>query len=93
MRVGIIEVCEPNHYTAVSALAQTYLVDPLNEVIIFTTGTIKPLLAELSGRVKFIIKPEEQSVGEFLAAGSKSSLDRIHINTISKYYKEFVCVN
>ena len=93
MRVGIIEVCEPNHYTAVSALAKTYLVDPLNEVIIFTNGTIKPLLAELSGRVKFIIKPEEQSVGEFLTAVSKSSLDRIHINTISKYYKEFAYVN
>ena len=93
MKVGIIEVCEPNHYTAVSALAQTYLVDPLNEVIIFTTGKIKSLLAELSGRVKFIIKPEEQSVAEFLSAMSHYPLDRIHINTISKFYKEFAYIN
>ncbi len=93
MKVGIVEVCEPNHYTAVSALAQTYLVEPQNEVIIFTSDDIKLLFNDLIGKVTIIALDKSQSIEKFLCDIANYGLDRIHINTISKYYREFAKVN
>jgi len=91
MRVGIVEVCEPNHYTAVSALAKTYLTDPNNSVIIFTTESIKPLFADLA--IDIVTQKPDQDVAGYLSAIAGYPLDRIHINTISRYYKEFAQTN
>jgi hypothetical protein len=93
MKVGIVEICEPNHYTAVSALAKTYLFNPSNEVVLFTTESIKPLFDDLAGSVTIITLCNSQEIEKFLREIASYGLDRIHINTISKYYSEFARVD
>ncbi|MEO6520874.1 MAG: glycosyltransferase [Mucilaginibacter sp.] len=90
MRIGIIEVCEPNHYTAVEALAKTYTTHPDNEVIIYTLKSIAPLFKDLTTQI--VVKSENETLADFLAGLASFNLDRIHINTISKFYKEFAQV-
>lgn len=89
MKIGIIEVCEPNHYTAVIALAETYATHPENDITIFTTPTIQHLLTYPSRNIRVVLKKDNQSMGAFLAASTHYTFDRLHINTISNYYHEF----
>ena len=89
MHIGIIEVCELNHYTAVLALAETYAVNQENEIYIFTIESISTSFNYTDNRIKLIIKRNDQSIADFLKEISSLCLDRVHINTISHYYKEF----
>jgi len=90
MRVGIVEVCEPNHYSSVQALAQTYAYDRRNEVLIFTISKLARLLRAhpLDPNTKIIEKGEGESVGAFFERINGSQLDRIHLNTLSAYLTE-----
>lgn len=89
MHIGIIEVCELNHYTAVLALAETYAVNQDNEIYIFTIESISSSFKYTDNRIKLVTKPNDQSIADFLKEISSLGLDRVHINTISHYYKEF----
>lgn len=92
MRIGIIEICGPNHYTAVVALAETYAVDANNEIVIFTLPEIAPLFSFDKKNISLQIKQDSQTIAGFLAQSTKAGLDRILINTISGYYREFANV-
>ncbi len=86
MKIGIVEVCESNHYTAVSALALTYLTNKDNEVVIFTTPKIEALFNDLKNRATVITISESQTIQQFLAYVRAYSSDRIDIYTLPHYF-------
>ncbi len=43
MKIGIIEICEGNHYTAVEALALTYAFSQSNQITVFITEEMAKL--------------------------------------------------
>jgi hypothetical protein len=92
MRISIIEICEANHFTAAMALAQTYAFEPSNHIEIFT---VKPIahLFKSERNIKVIVCEESQTVGSYLKEIAEAGFDRIHINTLSKFYTEFASVN
>jgi hypothetical protein len=93
MQIGIIEICEPNHYTAVTALAETYAVDKDNQIVIYTLKNIAPLFTGLRKNISLKIKRDDQNIASFLNEAASAGMDRIHINTLSKYYTEFAAVS
>ena len=46
MLIGIIEVSEPNHYSAVNGLLKTYASDSDNQIIVYTLPSIQKALEE-----------------------------------------------
>lgn len=87
MRIGIIEVCEPNHYTAVEALAKTYTTHPGNQVTIYTLNSIALLFNTPEAQI--VTLSDDENIADLLSRIAASNADRLHINTISKFYKEF----
>lgn len=94
MKVAIVEICEPNHYTAVEALALTYASEPGNEVRIYTLATFK-ILESLTQRENILLqkKNNKQNITRFLLGINNVGFDVIHVNTISKHYSQFAAVN
>lgn len=91
-KIGIVEICEPNHYSAVNGLMKTYASDPDNKVYVFTIPKIAKALVEngLLPNIELIEKDEKTSAGEFLRGLENYSLDRLHVCTIYGDYKAFV---
>ncbi|WP_298352385.1 hypothetical protein [Runella sp.] len=85
MRVGIIEICEPNHYSAVQALAKTYAINPENQVFVFVTDVFVPVFGKDTAGMTLVPFHANTDPQVFLnTILSEYQLDRIHINTISK---------
>ncbi|MFC5284577.1 hypothetical protein [Pedobacter alpinus] len=94
MKVAIVEICEPNHYTAVKALGLTYASDLQNEVSIYTLAHFKTLDTLVNNaNIQLIKKTEAQTILEFLEQINDAGFNTIHINTVSKYYSHFAAVN
>ena len=91
MIIGIFEVSEPNHYSAVNGLLKTYASDPNNEIIVYTLPSIEKALLEngLPDNSKLVILKENQSLKKLLDDAEKIAFDRIHICTIFDNYREF----
>ena len=91
MIIGIFEVSEPNHYSAVNGLLKTYASDPDNEIIVYTLPSIEKALLEngLPANSKLVILEENQSLKALLDNAEKIVFDRIHICTIFDNYFEF----
>ena len=91
MRIGIFEVSEPNHYSAVNGLVKTYASDPNNEIIVYTLPSIKKALIEngLPRNADLVILEEDQSLKKLLNDAENIAFDRIHICTIFDNYIEF----
>ena len=92
MKIGIVEICEPNHYSAVLALAQTYAVKSENSITIYTLSAFSKLFGNLPGNIHVDIKPEQETVKSFLTHIAVAGLNRVHINTISAHYGSFAAV-
>ncbi|MCC0175948.1 hypothetical protein I4641_03000 [Waterburya agarophytonicola K14] len=91
MLIGIFEVSEPNHYSAVNGLVKTYASNPDNEIIVYTLPSIEKALVEngLPENCKLVILAENQSLKKLLDSAEKIAFDRIHICTIFDNYLEF----
>ena len=89
MKIGIVEICEPNHYTAVEAIALTYATSLENQITIFITKEMVENYQFEQENIFIVVKQNGENIIEFLERINHQNLDRIHINTISKYYKEF----
>lgn len=79
-----------------NALAKSYLSDPQNEVFIFTTSEICALLKEQSGnsdKLHFVVMKPEESAGEFIESMHQIAPDRIHLATVTRYFKAFYRFN
>jgi hypothetical protein len=91
-KIGILEICEPNHYSAVNGLMKTYASEPSNQVYVFTIGKIGKALREngLLPNIELIEWDEQGSMSDFLRKVEKYDLDRLHVCTIYIDYKAFV---
>jgi hypothetical protein len=91
MLIGIVEVSEPNHYSAVNGLLKTYTSDKSNEVIVYTLPSIERALQEnsLPGNCSSIVFHKDQSLKKFLKDIENISFDRLHICTLFDNYVEF----
>ncbi len=93
MLIGIIEVSEPNHYSAVNGLLKTYASNPQNEIIVYTLPSIKKALEEngLPENSSLVVLNinENQSLKNLLKDIEDTAFDRIHICTIFDNYFEF----
>jgi hypothetical protein len=91
MRIGIIEVSEPNHYSAVNGLIKTYLSDQNNQVIVYTLPSIEVALKEngLPQNATIVTLSDRNLLAKLLASVEKIEFDRIHICTIFDNFAEF----
>ena len=91
MIIGIFEVSEPNHYSAVNGLLKTYASDPNNEIIVYTLPSIQKALEEngLPENSRLVVLEENESLKKLLKEAEKVVFDRIHICTIFDNYVEF----
>ncbi|WP_319422266.1 hypothetical protein [Pleurocapsa sp. FMAR1] len=93
MLIGIIEVSEPNHYSAVNGLLKTYASNPHNEIIVYTLPSIKKALEEngLPENSSLVVLnvSENQSLKNLLKDIENTAFDRIHICTMFDNYSEF----
>jgi hypothetical protein len=91
MLIGIIEVSEPNHYSAVNGLVKTYTSDKNNEVIVYTLPAIKIALEEngLPDNASVTLFDKNDSLKDLLQDIEHISFDRIHICTIFDNYIDF----
>lgn len=92
LKIGIVEICEANHYTAVEALAYTYATAKENKITVFTLQKFKENFQFKHPQIE-VITPKTEDLSPFLNLINNFGLDRIHINTIDKYYQKFAQVN
>lgn len=93
MKIGIIEICEANHYTAVEALAFTYAIKSDNHIRVYTLKSLKIPLIFSQKNIQIAFNEVGELMEDYLRRIDSEEFDVIHINTISKYYKEFAAVN
>jgi hypothetical protein len=93
LKIALIEICEANHYTAVEALASTYAISKSDEITVFITEEMAKIYQFKEENIQIITKKKDQSIFDFLSFVNQLEFDRIHINTISKYFKEFASVD
>jgi hypothetical protein len=91
MLIGIIEVSEPNHYSAVNGLVKTYASEPNNKIIVYTLPSIQKALEEngLPDNASVSVLEESQSLKNLLDDVENIAFDRLHICTIFDNYFEF----
>ncbi len=91
MIIGIFEVSEPNHYSAVNGLLKTYASDRGNKIIVYTLPSIEKALLEngLPDNSRLVVLQENQSLKKLLDEAEEIAFDRIHICTIFDNYLEF----
>lgn len=91
-KIGIIEICEPTHYSAVNGLMKSYAYHKNNTVYVFTIEKIANALKEneLPDNAKLIIYSEKDDLKAFFRHIESHQFDKFHLCTVSKYYKEFL---
>jgi hypothetical protein len=67
-KIGIIEICEATHYSAVNGLMKAYAWDKNNEVYVFTIEKIAVALKEngLPDNAKLVVYSEKDDLKTFL---------------------------
>lgn len=91
MLIGIFEVSEPNHYSAVNGLVKTYASNLNNEIIVYTLPSIQKALEEngLPKNASLVVLEEDRLLKKLLNDAESIAFDRIHICTIFDNYLEF----
>jgi len=91
MHIGIFEVSEPNHYSAVNGLLKTYASDPENKITVYALPAIQKALEEngLPENSSVVVLESGSSLKDLLDDVEKIKFDRIHICTIFDNYGEF----
>jgi hypothetical protein len=94
-KIGILEICEPNHYSAVNGLMKSYASDSQNHVYVFTIPKITKALQEngLRPNIEIVEWDEKGSMADFLQKVAQYPLDRLHVCTVYIDYKAFVGFN
>ncbi|MBC7653964.1 MAG: hypothetical protein H7098_05745 [Oligoflexus sp.] len=93
MKIGIIEICEANHYAAVEALAITYSLKSDNRICVYTLKNLKIPISFSEKNIQIFFNDDGELIQDYLKRIDLEGFDIIHFNTISKYYKEFASVN
>lgn len=91
-QIGIIEICEKGHYMLTNALIKTYLSNSECNVVVFTFKEAYLLLKEQnpeSNHLKYVLLEDFKSPNQMLDSINNFNLNRLHIATVTKYYKAF----
>lgn len=91
-KIGIIEISEPTHYSAVNGLMKSYAWDKSNTVYVFTIEKIAIALKEngLPGNVKLIVYSEKDDLKLFFKNIETYDFDRFHLCTVSSNYAMYL---
>lgn len=91
-KIGIIEVCQPTHYSVVNGLMKAYAWDKDSVVYLFIMEKIAVALKEngLPENARLIIYSEKDNLKAFLKMVESYQFDRFHLCTVSKQYARFV---
>lgn len=91
-KIGILEICEQTHYSAVNGLMKSYSCDTNNTIYVFTIEKIANALEEngLSKNIKLIVYYEKDDLKVFFKNIESYQFDRFHLCTISRYFMEFL---
>ena len=91
-KIGIIEICEPTHYSAVNGLMKAYAVDKNSTIYIYTIEKIAIALKEngLPENVQLIVYKAGSSIDVFFNDIESNQFDRLHICTVSDHYAAFL---
>lgn len=80
----------------VNAVVKTYASDPGNTVYIFTTPEAADLIKaqdNTAQNIQYVLMGENESASDFLARTHAYQLDRIHLTTVTKFFKSFYFFN
>jgi hypothetical protein len=91
MKIAILEICAPTHYTLINALIKTYSTDPNNTIVVYTLDNIAKTLVDggISEQTSIVIF-DKNNTADFLKNIEKTAYDRLHICTIEDYFEDFV---
>ncbi len=91
-KIGIIEISEPTHYSAVNGLMKSYAWDKSNTVYVFTIEKIAIALKEngLPENVELIVYAEKDSLKRFFKNIESYHFDRFHLCTVASHYASFL---
>src|SRR5437764_13436148 len=91
-KIGIIEISEPTHYSAVNGLMKSYAWDKTNTVYVFTIEKIAIALKEngLPENVRLTVLLENDDVMKFFKNIESYQFDRFHLCTVSTHYSNFL---
>lgn len=91
MLIGIIEVSEPNHYSAVNGLVKTYASNKNNQIVVYTLPAIELALKEngLPENSSVVVLEKKRSLKKLLKDIEQIKFDRLHICTIFDNFTEF----
>jgi hypothetical protein len=89
-KIGILEISEPTHYSAVNGLMKSYAWDKNNTVYVFTIEKIATALNEngLPDNARLIVYSEEDDLRVFFKKIETYEFERFHLCTVSKHYAE-----
>lgn len=94
MKVSLIELSTPTHYSAVNGLIKSYLVKDYVEITVYCNLSIYEALKECD--IPQIVNFEIFNTGDFIGGFLKNAVseyDRIHFCTIDRYYYHFSVLN
>jgi hypothetical protein len=91
MKIALLEICIPTHYSAINGLIKTYSVEPNNSIVLYTTESIAKAIRE-NGKpdsTELVIMSDNERISDFLKKIEKIHFDRIHVCSIESHFKEF----
>jgi hypothetical protein len=80
----------------VNAIVKTYASDPGNTVYIFTTSEAAELIKAqdaIAENIQYVLMGANESATDFLNRAKTFQLDRIHLTTVTKFFKSFYFFN
>lgn len=80
----------------VNAVVKTYASNPSNTIYIFTTSEAADLIKaqdNTAQNIEYVLMGEHETASAFLARTLSYQLDRIHLTTVTKYFKSFYFFN
>lgn len=92
VKVGILEICEKGHYMLINALIKTYMSKSDVNIYVYTLNEARPLIegqGNISARINYRILQDKNSVDLLFDQIYSDGLDRIHITTVTHFFKEF----
>jgi hypothetical protein len=91
-KIGIIEVCQPTHYSVVNGLLKAYACDKNNIVYVFVLQKIADALRQngMPENARLFIYSEKDDLGAFIKNIEIYQFDRFHLCTVSKHFPKFL---
>jgi hypothetical protein len=91
MKIAILEICIPTHYSAINGLIKTYSTDSSNTISLYTFASIAQAIREngVSNNTSIHVLDDDTSINSVLSEIEKIPFDRIHLCSIESHFQEF----